>query len=178
MRLVGQDFHLYRIQERINDSMQPTHREEPTSRLRRHVMANRIMTQQNPGSSMLFRRRENVSFQNSVFLRRQLRFSTQPFGSLVPEQHGAASLSHHAAPLGKDTVYRDEDLDCEVQEACISGDSDSEKSIEQSRRRSRTTSFHHCRNVDCLRCEDYSPMLYHHCLNIYCAWCENYLPLV
>ena len=160
IRLAGQDFHLYRIQERINDSMQPTYSKEPTSRLRRHVMTNRIMTQEMPiESSMLFRRRGNVSFQKSAFMRRHSRLSTQPFGSLVPEQVAGASLGHHANPLGKPTVYRDEDLDCEThEEVCISGDSDSEKSIDQDRRQKKNTtrSFHRCRNFDCPHCKNHS----------------------
>ena len=175
----GQEFHHYSVQYKIDASMQPTYREEhqndwksePTSALRRHVMATRLASQQNPGRTMLHRRSENLTFENSVFLRRQTRLPTQ-FGRLVPEQHGAASLNHLAAPQGQSIKLREEDM----QHMKISGDSDSEKSLDQSRRKNRTKSFNACRNVRCVDCDDYSPLSYHRCFHRNCAICDNHFP--
>ena len=169
---INQDFHHYSIQYKIDSSMQPTYREEHTnvrrsevtSALRRHVMATRIASRQNPGIIRRRTRNENhwqTHIENSVFLRRQSRLPTQ-FGKLIPEQHGPASLSHLASPQGPTAPklkIREEDMEAMK----ISGDTDSEKSIDQSRRKNRTKSFHACRNVRCVECNDYSPLSYHNC---------------
>ena len=176
---INQEFHRYSMQYKIDSSMQPTYREEHTnirrsevtSALRRHVMATRIASKQNPGIVRRHTRYENLTFENSVFLRRQTRLPTQ-FGRLVPEQHGAASLNHLAAPQGQSIKLREEDM----QHMKISGDSDSEKSLDQSRRKNRTQSFNTCRNVRCVDCDDYSPLSYHRCFHRNCALCDNHLP--
>ena len=182
---INQDFHHYSIQYKIDSSMQPTYREEHTnvrrsevtSALRRHVMATRIASRQNPGIIRRRTRNENhwqTHIENSVFLRRQSRLPTQ-FGKLIPEQHGPASLSHLASPQGPTAPklkIREEDMEAMK----ISGDTDSEKSIDQSRRKNRTKSFHACRNVRCVDCDDYSPLSYHRCFHRNCALCDNHLP--
>ena len=182
---INQDFHHYSIQYKIDSSMQPTYREEHTnvrrsevtSALRRHVMATRIASRQNPGIIRRRTRNENhwqTHIENSVFLRRQSRLPTQ-FGKLIPEQHGPASLSHLASPQGPTAPklkIREEDMEAMK----ISGDTDSEKSIDQSRRKNRTKSFHACRNVRCVECNDYSPLSYHNCSHRNCPVCENRIP--
>ena len=182
---INQDFHHYSIQYKIDSSMQPTYREEHTnvrrsevtSALRRHVMATRIASRQNPGIIRRRTRNENhwqTHIENSVFLRRQSRLPTQ-FGKLIPEQHGPASLSHLASPQGPTAPklkIREEDMEAMK----ISGDTDSEKSIDQSRRKNRTKSFHACRNVRCVECNDYSPLSYHNCSHRNCPLCENRIP--
>ena len=128
----ARDFHLYRVQQRVEASVQPSHEEGATSMLRRRAMANRLMTQQDPAASMLFRRRPN----SSAFLRRHSStLDAQPFGRLVPEQAPACSLQRLAAPQGQDQWPKDQDLTCDQFGACISGDTNSDDSLEQSRKR-------------------------------------------
>lgn len=126
-------FHLDRVQQRIDATMQPSHREDPTSSLRRRVMANRLLTQQN---TELLGRRPNINLANSMLFRRQARAMAQPFGQLVPEQAQDRPLQGLAAPQGRDQLIKDNALVCN-QDFCLSGDSDSEASLEQSRRRQR-----------------------------------------
>ena len=135
---VGQRFHLDRVQQRIEASMQPAYRQHPTSMLRRRVMANRLLTEQEPSHSMLFRRRPQ-SLENSMLFRRQARaLASQPFGNLIPEQSAVGPLQHLAAPQGNDQLLKDEELQCNHNIGfCISGDSNSDNSLEQSRKQQR-----------------------------------------
>ena len=137
---IGAAFHMDRVQQRIDAVMQPAYRQEPTSELRRRIMSNRYLTQQNlPTGSMLFRRRPNVipknSF-NSMLLRRQAVLPSQPFGRLVPELLPAAGLQSLAAPQGRDFFQKEDLLECNSN-GCLSGDTDSSKSIDQSRRQKK-----------------------------------------
>ena len=128
----ARDFHMYRVQQRLEASVQPGHQEGATSTMRRRAMANRLLTQQDPAASMLFRRRPN----SSAFLRRHSgMLDAQPFGRLVPEQAPACSLQRLAAPQGQDQWHKDQDLTCDKFDACISGDTDSSHSLEKSRKR-------------------------------------------
>ena len=137
---MGRAFHMDRVQQRIDAVMQPAYRQEPTSELRRRMLSNRYLTQQNlPTGSMLFRRRPNViprnSF-NSMLLRRQAALPSQPFGRLVPELLPAASLQSLAAPQGRNFFQKEDLLECNSN-GCLSGDTDSSKSIDQSRRQKK-----------------------------------------
>ena len=135
----SQGFHLDRVQQRIDASMQPSYQEEPISMLRRRMMANRLLTQQTTEHSVSLRRRTNVSFANTMLYGQSTRqLVTQPFGQLVPEQVPGCSLQRLAAPQGQDHLIKDKELTCRHEDNyCISGDTDSDKSLEQSRKRQK-----------------------------------------
>ena len=133
------DFHLYRTQQRIDASMQPAHREEPTSSIRRRLMASRLTAQQNPASmwGRFCRTRQRIAAENAMLASRQPgNIATRPFGILVPEQAAAGPLQHLAAPQGRDHMAKEEELQCQHEVGyCISGDSNSSDSLEKSRKR-------------------------------------------
>ena len=101
-------------------------------------MACRLNTEQNPAS--MFGRfqnnlRKNVKQANrSLLSRRPCNTESHPFGILVPEQAAIGPLQHLAAPQGQDYLTVNYELDCN-EEGCISGDSNSSDSFEQSRKR-------------------------------------------
>ena len=134
----SQDFHMYMVQQRINNTMQGPYREEPTSMIRRQLMASRLNTQQNPAS--MFGRfqqnlRRNVRQENSSLLsRRPCNTLSHPFGILVPEQAAVGPLQHLAAPQGQKYMEQNYELECD-EDGCISGDTNSSDSIDQSRKR-------------------------------------------
>ena len=134
----SQDFHMYMVQQRINATVQDPYPGERNSMIRRQLMASRLNTQQNPAS--MFGRfqqnlRRNVKLENSSLLsRRPCNTLSHPFGMLVPEQAAVGPLQHLAAPQGHDYMEKNYELECD-ENGCISGDSDSSKSLEQSRKK-------------------------------------------
>ena len=137
---MAESFHLYRIQQRVDASVQSAYHEESTSWIRRHLMASRFTTQQNPASMWgRFQRNARVARENSLLLsRRPSNTASRPFGILVPEQAAIGPLQHLAAPQGRDTLSKDDDLVCDhTINYCVSGDSNSSHSLEQSRKKKK-----------------------------------------
>ena len=101
-------------------------------------MASRFTTQQNPASMWgRFQRNLRVKRENSMLSsRRPGNMASRPFGILVPEQAAEGPLQHLAAPHGQDHLAKDAELVCDHANGyCISGDSNSSNSLEQSRKR-------------------------------------------
>ena len=133
-------FHTYRVQQRIDASVQNVYHEESTSNIRGHLMASRFSTNQNPASMWgRFQRNLRANRENSVLSRRRPHnMASRPFGILVPEQAAEGPLQHLAAPKGQDYLAKDADLVCDHANGfCISGDSNSSNSLEQSRKRQK-----------------------------------------
>ena len=134
------NFHLYRVQQRIDASVQNAYHEESTSNIRRHLMASRFTTQQNPASMWgRYQRNVRVARENSMLSsRRPTNTASRPFGILIQEQAAERPLLHLAAPQGQDHLAKDHELVCRHEIGyCISGDSDSSHSFEQSRKRQK-----------------------------------------